>query len=109
MEKIFEVVKQNEWDFWKMDIESSEGEILTIEKLAVLDPTFWKSLEKSCGWTKKYTGCPNDSCGFCDDYRNEIEGWEYHAIKFHEINLKEGWEKAVEYLSGLLPASGDSL
>ena len=28
--------------------------------------------------------------------------WQRNALRFHEINLTEGWDKAVEYLTNLI-------
>lgn len=66
------------------------GEILV--KRAVLDPLFWQALGKVCGWEGH---SPADvTSGECE-YMGD---WIGNGITFHEINLTEGWEKAVEYL-----------
>lgn len=89
----------------------------------VCDPLFWQSLGKSCGWIEvcdnpghgiinamagvKITdinrlGCPG--CGHNEDHivestrNNHIK----YALRFHEINLTEGWSEAVEYLSKII-------
>lgn len=72
----------------------------------VLDPLFWQALEKACGW---------EGSGFylCSHYlkskdefekteKSEYTEWQYHAFRFHEINLTEGWDKAVEWLQELV-------
>lgn len=59
----------------------------------LLDPLFWQSLGKAVGWkhTTPLTG------------ENMVPPtWQYHALRFHEINLTEGWEQAVKYLQSLL-------
>lgn len=50
-----------------------------------LDPLFWQALGKACGWGKDYDGEP--------------EEWLSIALRFYEINLTEGWDKAVAYLA----------
>lgn len=57
----------------------------------ILDPLFWKSLGKACGWNGGY-----DSFNGVKHYN--LDSWQYHALTFHEINLTESFEKAVEYL-----------
>lgn len=63
----------------------------------VLDPLFWQSLGKACGWKIETKGS-----GFGDnvDVWEKYE-WLTYAKEFHEINLTEGWEKAVEYLESI--------
>ena len=51
----------------------------------VCDHLFWQALGKACRWNWL-------------DKRN----WKYFAIHFHEINLTQGWDKAVEYLEDLI-------
>lgn len=58
------------------------------ENAIVLDPLFWKALGKAC-WDNKHK----------DHNQNYITGYYLmHGITFHQINLLEGWDKAVEYL-----------
>jgi hypothetical protein len=62
----------------------------------VLMRTFWQSLGKACGWGNAK-----------DIYTGEIKivntsVWKNNALKFHEINLTQGWDKAVEYLEDLI-------
>lgn len=74
-------------------------------KYMVLDPLFWQALGKACGWEEKTRtyfcwGCNTGEV----QRRHEAcqclykETWKYHALLFYEINLTEGWKKAVEYL-----------
>lgn len=53
----------------------------------VCDPIFWQALGKSCGWREEPALKQN---------------WEFIALSFHEINLTEGWDKAVKYLEDLI-------
>lgn len=58
----------------------------------LLDPLFWKALSKACGWNG-------------DFYRASIDGsseWYLRAMSFHEINLTEGWDSAISYLTNLI-------
>lgn len=57
----------------------------------LFDPLFWKALGRICKWQEMSTSSI------------VVSGWTYKkALRFHEINLTEGWEKAVEYLSELV-------
>lgn len=64
---------------------------------SVCDPLFWRALGKACGWERKAHECKCDS-------REDI--WEdeeiTYALRFHEINLTEGWDTAVKYLEDLI-------
>lgn len=60
-------------------------------RFMVIDPLFWQSLGKACGW-----GIDRES------YMQFIPQWRDYALRFHEINLTEGWDKAVEYLNSLI-------
>lgn len=66
----------------------------------VCDPDFWKSLEKSIPSWKENTDYNNElyrkSGGLIP--MNKLNSWYKYAIKFHEINLTQGWDKAVEWL-----------
>lgn len=65
----------------------------------ILDPLFWQALGKSCVEKRRWRR---------DLRENGREGlpdtpaWLFHAKHFHEINLTEGWSKAVAYLEGLI-------
>jgi stalled ribosome alternative rescue factor ArfA len=68
----------------------------------LIDPLFWQALGKACGWGG-YLVCPicfNGTGRDSDEPFMDI--WQYNAIKFHEINLTQGWDKAVEYLEDLI-------
>lgn len=79
-------------------------------KVIVCDPLFWQALGKACGWSKSCSRCGNTLelkhresnlfvCWSCmEDMGDEVDSWKYHALRFHEINLTEGWEKAVASL-----------
>lgn len=63
----------------------------------VLDPLFWQSLVKACGWT---------CCGVWNGIGVRPKGHETcsnpfirRALRFHEINLTEGWDAAITYLT----------
>lgn len=65
-------------------------------KITVCDPLFWQALGKACGlsWV----------CESCVEYEKDNcqEKWLENALRFHEINLTEGWDKAVAYLEDLI-------
>ena len=62
----------------------------------VLDPLFWQSLGKACGWGKNCPICDSKANGLCSAH--QYSTWQGNALKFYEINLTEGWGKAVEYI-----------
>lgn len=75
----------------------------------VADPLFWQALGKACGWESKQHPHARISLGFEYDQpitealvQKRIHAHVYHALRFHEINLTEGWEKAVEYLKEII-------
>jgi hypothetical protein len=62
------------------------------------DPSFWQAIGKACGWTK------NDM-----DTHVSVFDCEYtsdcalcNSVRFHEINLTEGWDSAVSWLEKLI-------
>lgn len=61
---------------------------ITVSKLVTLDPLFWQALGKTEHW---------DSGFSLEEYP-----WKIYALKFHKINLTQGFDKAVEYLSELI-------
>jgi hypothetical protein len=62
----------------------------------LFDPLFWQSLSKACGWGAKHR--------FSYKHDMQIYGQEEIeiALRFHEINLTESFDKAVEYLISLI-------
>lgn len=72
-----------------------ESTIHIAYRTAVCDPLFWQSLGKACGWV--WGDEADTHFGKAIDHINI-----YHALRFHEINLTEGWSKAVEYLEGII-------
>lgn len=69
-----------------------------VQKVVVLDRVFWIALGKACGWAKDFVEMKISWGGFVSS-DNHIDRWTYNALRFHEINLTEGWSKAVEYLT----------
>lgn len=73
-----------------------------------LDPLFWQALGKACGWKENtFYGVvccvgEGEEYWFGSDTKNEKSDWLKYSIYFHEINLTEGWDKAVEYLENLI-------
>lgn len=61
------------------------------EQEIVCDPIFWQSLGKACGWEEAHK----------ENNFSKAE-WVYQGRMFHEINLTEGWNRAVEYLNELI-------
>jgi len=69
---------------------------------ASMEHSFWQALGKSCRWHCIHCeGTGNaknfDRCFGCGG--KGVGGlWKKKALSFHEINLTEGWEKAIIYL-----------
>lgn len=83
------------WSVWNMLNESS---FCQPHSETVLDPLFWQSLGKACGWNIYHSiACYTYTGGTCGDCYRE-KRWLHEAKEFHEINLTEGWDKAIEYL-----------
>ena len=82
-------------------IEDENGEEKTVPVTAsyqtskiILDPLFWQALGKACNWRE-------DELRYDDSIR-DYGAWLYRAETFYNINLTEGFEKAVEYLETLI-------
>ena len=56
------------------------------------DPLFWQALGKACGWGEMPSG---------DIWQGKAR-WYYSAMQFHEINLTQGFESAVEWLENII-------
>jgi len=77
----------------------------------VCDPLFWQSLGKACGWMGyQCVNCGykhfstfgfSECCQFWSSAKTR-DRWQYEALKFHEINLTEGWDAAVSWLNDLI-------
>ena len=89
-----EIIKKAIWGGYKLNVKNSNypdpNDLLKIDvkiNTIILDPIFWQTLGRACGW---------------DIHFDEDKGFNYQwlqcALKFHEINLTESLDKAVEYL-----------
>jgi len=56
----------------------------------LLDPLFWQALGKACGWKKVH-----DDPKLCG---RVFPDWKDNALRFHETNLTQGFDKAIEFL-----------
>lgn len=63
-------------------------------QVIVCDPLFWQALGKAC--VHKGEEINNHT-----DWSHK-DAWKHYALRFHEINLTESWEKAIEYLETLI-------
>lgn len=58
----------------------------------LMDREFWQALHKACKWD--------------EDLERGVTGFHLKgigvALRFHEINLTEGWDSAVKYLEDLV-------
>lgn len=75
-------------------------------KEMILRPLFWQALGKACGWKKFHCSlCMSlfdkmglvEHCGKTGHYY----AWETYAVHFHFINMRDGWNAAIKYLSDL--------
>lgn len=69
-------------------------------KEMVLRPLFWQALGKSCGWANQLYGETADASSRL--LRRDGTEAEYHAMKFYALNLTEGWDSAISYLTNLI-------
>lgn len=92
--------KQGEWvPNWAM------GEELKINfHSAILDPLFWQALGKASKWddANVIESGELQHPQFHRHYRYVTPLWKFRALMFYEINLNEGWDKAVEHLGYLI-------
>ena len=110
---------------WNSDLEYDENEIVL--RLVLLDPLFWQALGKACGWGGNVNWvCTTDCDYYCNDCKlgftkqtsrpDEFQGvngthidcpkkaqtWKLNALKFHQINLTQSFDKAVNWLGELI-------
>lgn len=93
MEKIINRAIDGEWKNLKkhnIDWDKMYSDDKPSEEEMILDPLFWQSLGKACGWRE---------FGTTKIGQPLYDSWKYHALLLHEINLNEGWEAAVTYLT----------
>jgi hypothetical protein len=82
------------WAIWK----NGNGDLTNIDlKHYVLDPIFFQSLGKVCGWDKIE---PPHYDIYYNREKHTCITW--NAACFHEINLTEGWDAAVKWLNDLI-------
>lgn len=70
----------------------------------IFDPLFFQALGKACGWNdeNKFRMIGGVAHKINMETGKYIPIWIYHAIKFHEINLTQGWSEAVAYLEDIV-------
>ncbi len=77
-------------------------------RVTVCEPKFWQALGKACGWEmdKNIFGLGSDRLSKDEKNYSSFsftgKRWIYCAMCFHEINLTEGWDRAVEWLGGVI-------
>lgn len=64
-----------------------------VEEAVLLDPLFWQALSNYCRWDGKMLTSERTI------YSN---AWKDKALEFYEINLTEGWDKAIKWLEDLI-------
>lgn len=90
-----------------------DGVFIGYNNSIVLDSIFWQALGKACGWgNTHYIGCNSNGgewqeCGECDCSARFV--WRENALRFYEINLTGGWNKAVTYLTEVTNMKKDGL
>ncbi len=84
---------------WKNDF--NEQYILDLNFI-FLDPLFWQALGNGCNWGQKHTKFTDKLwLSFDEGVRILAEGdaVKFNHRRFHEINLTEGWQAAINYLT----------
>jgi len=76
---------------WEDEYFTSDYNLSQIPQIIVCDPLFWHSLSKACGWETQF-----------DEDKGFNHQWLNIAKHFHEINLTQGWNQAVEYLQSII-------
>lgn len=74
---------------------------IATERVCISDPSFWVALGKACGWDNPLYRGHYKFMNSLVHIEAEKE-WCHTALKFHSINLTEGWDKAVEYLQSII-------
>lgn len=71
-------------------------------RFMVIDHLFWQALGKACGWyfCRYHGSVEAGNEEGCSDETHD--SWYENALKFHEINLAEGWDAAVSWLNDLI-------
>ncbi|MES2408776.1 MAG: hypothetical protein V4509_00565 [Patescibacteria group bacterium] len=81
--------------------------------LMCCDPLFWQALGKAMDWKGgKYQVHQKGILAEIDELNGlktyKFSGWLHYAMNFHEINLTQGFDEAVKWLSDLIPHSNDT-
>lgn len=65
----------------------------------LMNSLFWQALGNECGWHKVSFNVVRETIGEKKTIGQEVDyRWKRVALRFHEINLTEGWQSAVDYL-----------
>lgn len=107
--KVFIWVKQSWEDAEKQGYRHSrDGKAWMHASQLMIDPLFWQALGKACTETVwdfvgeyNYSDFPNQPSGKKYGEYQKVLDWKKIALRFHEINLTEGWNKAVSYLTSI--------
>lgn len=104
MEEIIKKAIDGGWDKANARVYDCDGhDSQHVDELMLMDKTFWQSLGKACGWhyCRFHSFMGKDSeVEVCHDCTHDE--WCKKALRFHEINLTEGWDKAVKWLNDLI-------
>lgn len=119
MENIIKKAIEGGWkprEFIKNHVLNVGNRTFLLDDSPLLDPLFWQALGKSLGWENGTFDIPvtgrnwiyyvNNNHAF--NLKVRKEAWNYYGCRFHEINLTEGWEKAVEWLNNLIGVPSQS-
>lgn len=114
MENIIKKAIEGGWNPNKIELSIPQNKDWFIKnvdkKKTILDPLFWQSLGKACGWnTRKHSFSVKKGVGYVQiNYQDEQMSYDlqrtdiYYALQFHEINLTEGWDAAVKWLNEII-------
>lgn len=73
------------------------------------DPLFWQALGKACGWeSNQCEKCKStypeyiNGCVRCGGHVSPDKNHLHYSLRFHELNITQGWNEAVKWLEELV-------
>lgn len=82
-------------NYWALWLDGNKNEATVDVKHYMMSKDFWQALSKACGWVERYQDPYADGLSVSTE-------WLYHSLEFHEINLTQGFDSAVSWLSDLV-------
>lgn len=96
------IIKKAEEGEYIVDISSYDSIYQTF-----MTRQFWQALGKACGWEENHFSViifaeRLEEYWIDETYQNNLPEWLKKSIEFHEINLTQGFDKAVKWLEELI-------